>query len=108
MGAGVSVSERVTLLVFAGCSREDDETPFMVGAFNEEYLNQLPLEDAEEQIARMKETWTFDPEQYDWREIRVSIPVDALDAAFDRVEVDGRVDPADAEESAKPSRETEL
>ena len=88
------MTERETLLVIAGCARDTEESPFIVGAFNEEYLNQLPLEDAEEMVLKLKKVWTFDPAEYDWREIRVSIPTDAVDRAFDRVEIQGEVEDA--------------
>jgi hypothetical protein len=86
------VTDMEKLLVIVGCDPHDDGTPFVIGAFNEEYLNQLPVEDAEEQILALKKTWTHNPREYDWREIRVGVPLDAIDRAFDRVEIVGEVE----------------
>lgn len=63
--------------------KDSDETPFIVGAFNEEYVNQLPLEDADEQILALREKWTMDSAAYDWRELRVWVANDHIDALFD-------------------------
>lgn len=81
------MADHETLLVIAGCARNDIGSPFLVGAFNEEYLNQLSLEDTEAQILALKDKWTYDPAEYDWRELRVLVPTDALDRAFDRPEI---------------------
>jgi hypothetical protein len=86
------LSDKETLLVIAGCARYEEESPFIVGAFNEEYLNQLPIEDADAQILALKKTWTHDPAEYEWREIRVSIPTEALDRSFDRVAIEAEVE----------------
>ena len=88
------MTAKETLLVIAGCARNDVGTPFVVGAFNEEYLNQIPLEDAEAQILALKDKWTYDPAEYDWRELRVSIPTDALDRAFGPLEIEAEVEPS--------------
>lgn len=81
------------LLVIAGCEKDEEAIPFIIGAFNEEYINQIPIEDSDEMIASLKEKWTMEPSAYEWREIRVLVPADALDRAFDRVEVEGTILP---------------
>lgn len=72
-----------TLLVIVGCLKDSDETPFIIGAFNEEYLNQVPIEDADDYIGKLKQTWTMDEAEYDWRELRVWVADDHIDGLFD-------------------------
>jgi len=81
-----------TLLVIVGAERGENPAPFIVGAFNEEYLNQLPLEDAEIQIARLKETWTGEAQAYYWREVLVRVPLLELVELFEIPEIDGELD----------------
>lgn len=86
-----SEPDGTTLLVIVGCLKESDESPFIVGAFNEEYLNQLPSEDSEEQIQRLKDTWTMEASAYEWRELRVWVADVHIDALFDMPMVLGEI-----------------
>lgn len=84
-GAGVTPKpqkERLTLIV--GREQLDEFSPpaFIVGALNTEFLNQLPEEDAVDQIESIKRTWTVEPEAYHWREIECDVSLDKLEEAF--------------------------
>ena len=71
---------RLTLIV----GREDEREVFVVGALNTEYLNQMPIEDGQEHIHRLKETWTGEPDAYEWREVDCLVDYEPLEAAFTR------------------------
>lgn len=80
------------LLLIVGREKDERGLPFIVGAFNEEYLNQLPVEDAEEKIAELKQTWTGDPDDYDWREARIRIQDGHLMPMFSTPELRGELE----------------
>lgn len=80
-----------SLLLIVGCEQDDNAEPFVIGAFNNEYMNQLPMEDAEKQIETLKETWTGDAAAYIWREAVVIVPMDDLSQMFKIPVIDGEV-----------------
>ena len=82
-------SEPDTLLVIIGMERDENATPFVLGAFNEEYLHQLPLEDCDKQLQTLKKTWTGDPNDYEWRTARVRLDLEDLAEMFTVPEVNG-------------------
>jgi len=83
------------LLVIVGSEKyqyEDDEylgEPFVIGAFNNEYMNQIDFEDGERIIRELKEKWTMDPDAYEWREILVDVSWGDLSDLFGRKVVKG-------------------
>jgi hypothetical protein len=83
------------LLVIVGKERDWDDKAFVVGAFNEEYFNQIDLEDGEKMIADLKKTWTGEPDLFEWREVRVRIPMDEIEKLFQRGDVVGVVEALD-------------
>jgi hypothetical protein len=78
------------LLLIVGREKHEDGAPaFVIGALNEEYLAQLPLEDCDAQIRRIQETWTGDPSSYEWRTARLGVDQEELDELFETPEVNG-------------------
>lgn len=81
MSNDITIDHEV-LLVLAMQEKDERASPLVIGAFNEELMYSLPQEDYDKQINKLKETWTMDPNDYDWRELRVAVPVDALKKLF--------------------------
>lgn len=82
---------KVRLVLLVG--REDgDRDVFVIGAFNHEYLMQMPIEDGERVIREMKEKWTGEPEAYEWREVECLVPYEPLEAAFTPTVVEAEVE----------------
>lgn len=79
------------LLVLVAKERDLYGTAHVLGAFNHDFMADLPLEDAEEQLELLKRTWTGQPEMYEFREITVSFDFD-LDSLFVNAEIQGQVE----------------
>lgn len=71
--------------------RDPRSVAYVLGAFNDDFMSDLPLEDFEKQIDELKRTWTGEPEAYDYREAIVTFDFD-LDALFVEAEIEGRVE----------------
>lgn len=81
------------LLVIVGLEKDQEgATPFVIGALNDEYLNQMALEDGDTEILKMKMTWAADPDAYHWREVVVVVPMERIAGAFKAPVVLGRVE----------------
>ena len=80
-----------SLLLIVGREADDQAEPFIVGAFNNEYMNQIPLEEGEKMINALKETWTGDRFAYEWREAVVIVPMDDLSEMFKVPVIEGKV-----------------
>ena len=77
------------LLIIVGCEKDPNTTPFIIGGFNNEFMAQLPEEDAEKQIKALKETWTGEPNMYEWREVKLRLDTEELKDLFTTPEVEG-------------------
>lgn len=71
------------LLVIVGKEKDSDATPFVIGALNDEYLNQMGIEDGDAEINKLKMTWAADPDAYHWREVIVVVQMDEIAKMFD-------------------------
>ena len=89
---------RLRLLV----GREDgDRDVFVIGALNHEYLMQMPIEDGDRVVKAMKETWTGEPEAYEWREVDCLVPLVPLERAFEPQTVHAEIAPAQNTDSGR-------
>lgn len=82
----------IRLLCIAARERHEEGLPHVLGAFNESFLNELPLEDYEDQILTLKETWCGDPSDYEFREFTVVVPEADIDSLFGVVDIVGRME----------------
>lgn len=83
-------NRRIRLLAIVAKERDTAASAHVLGAFNDDFMADLPLEDAEEQIERLKQTWTGEPSAYEFREITIAADFD-LDDLFVSAEIEGRV-----------------
>lgn len=81
----------IRLLVIVAKERDTAASAHVIGAFNDDFMTDLPLEDAEEQIERLKQTWTGEPGAYEFREVTITADFD-LDDLFVSAEIEGRVE----------------
>jgi len=77
------------LLIIVGREKDERAIPFVIGGFNNEYIAQLDFEEGEKYIKTLKETWTGEPDIYDWREVKIRLDIEVLQELFDTPEVQG-------------------
>lgn len=81
----------IRLLVIVAKEGHPSALAHVIGAFNDDFMADLPLEDAEAQIEHLKRTWTGDPQAYDFREIVITADYN-LDDLFVSAEIEGTVE----------------
>ena len=72
---------------------DGEDKPLVAGCIDPELFDIIDYEEGERLIREVKEKWSSDPADYEWRIIPCDLPTAQLRAAFDTPVVEGKIVP---------------